>query len=102
MFDKSIKHGDVVIEVGAHIGYVAAYLSDLVGEAGHVYVFEPGVNNLPYLQRNLSHVRNVTILPKAVASTSGQLPFFIEDVTGLNNSRSMTTGSSETIRKTRS
>jgi FkbM family methyltransferase len=85
-FAVLIHRGDTVIEVGGHIGYVSLYFAKLVGNTGRVYVFEPGTNNLPYTTRNLQSVRNVDLIQKAVSDSAGHLPFYLEDISGQNNS----------------
>jgi FkbM family methyltransferase len=85
-FERLIRKGDTVIEVGGHIGYVSLFFAKLVGETGHVFVFEPGANNLPYTTRNLQSAQNVDLIRKAVSNTSGQMPFYLEDMSGQNNS----------------
>lgn len=85
-FARLIHKGDTVIEVGGHIGYVSLYFARLVRDSGHVFVFEPGANNLPYTTRNLQSLRNVVLIPKAVSNRAGQVPFYLEDMSGQNNS----------------
>jgi FkbM family methyltransferase len=85
-FSKLVRPGDTVLEVGGHIGYVTAYFAYLVGSAGHVFVFEPGPNNLPYLRRNVGTHAQVSIIEAGVGSASGHAAFFTEDLTGQNNS----------------
>ena len=53
-FKKLISEGDTVFELGAHIGYISVYFSQLAGTSGKVFVFEPGVNNLPYVRENIA------------------------------------------------
>ena len=86
IFSKILKKGDCVIEVGGHVGYLAMYFSHSIGESGRLFVFEPGENNLPYTRRNLSHLKNTTLIEKAVSNTNGKLHFYLEDLTGQNNS----------------
>lgn len=86
MFQRLIRQNNTVIEVGGHIGYISLYFSSLVGEKGKVYVFEPGTNNLPYLSRNASKVSNIEIVQKAASNFSGIAPFYVENLTGQNNS----------------
>ncbi|HVU88680.1 MAG TPA: FkbM family methyltransferase [Pirellulales bacterium] len=81
---RVVHPGDTVVEVGGHIGYVALWLARLVGP-GHVYVFEPGPNNLRYIERNLHGKPNVTLVPKGVGDVSTQRTMFVERLTGLNN-----------------
>ena len=65
---KNIKPGDIVIDVGANIGYFTCLMSKLVGETGHVYSFEPELNNFKMLKMNVeeNNCSNVTIEQKAI------------------------------------
>lgn len=85
-FHHLVKRGDTVIEVGGHIGYFSVLYAKLVGSAGRVFVFEPGDNNLPYLRRNLAHHANAEIIEKAVSHQNGTVKFWLEDLSGQNNS----------------
>jgi FkbM family methyltransferase len=69
----SIKPGQRVLDIGAHIGYFTLLYSRLVKEAGHVYAFEPAPENFRLLQTNvrLNHATNVTLAEVAVADISG-------------------------------
>ena len=81
-----LKPGQTVIEVGGHIGYLSTFFASLVGETGQVHVFEPGDNNLPYLRKNIVPYRQISIVEKAVGSVPGRATFYVEDLTGQNNS----------------
>ncbi len=86
LFKKLINNGDTVIEVGGHIGYISLYFSNLVGKEGMLYVFEPGINNLPYLKNNIKEKHNIVVIEKGVGSCNARMPFYIESLTGQNNS----------------
>lgn len=66
--DHIIRPGDVVLECGAHHGYVTTLFSTWVGSAGKVICFEPHPNNANILQRNieLNALGNVVLERKAV------------------------------------
>lgn len=83
-FKKLISEKDTIMEVGGHIGYICLYFSQLAGK-GSVIVFEPGVNNLPYLKKNVGQKKNVRIVEKGVGNETGQKTFYIESLTGQNN-----------------
>ncbi len=85
-FKRLIQPSDLVVEIGGHIGYVSQYFSQLVGARGLVYVFEPGENNLPYLRQNTERFPNIRIVPKAVSDRDGLTSFYLDDLTGQNNS----------------
>jgi FkbM family methyltransferase len=86
LFKQIVEPGYNVFDVGGHIGYVATYFALLAGEFGKVCVFEPGPNNLPYLQKNCEHWPNISIIPSAVGNNNGEISLFLEDLTGQNNS----------------
>jgi FkbM family methyltransferase len=85
-FQRILRPGDTVIEVGTHIGYVTMLFADLVGEHGRVVVFEPGRNNLPYLRANVGRYPTVEIIDAAVSDVDGTASFYEEELTGQNNS----------------
>jgi FkbM family methyltransferase len=49
-----LRHGDVVVDVGAHVGFFTLLAARLVGPGGHVRAFEPVPTNFDALDRNLS------------------------------------------------
>ncbi len=87
-FRTFIKEGDTVFELGAHIGYISLYYSQLVGPNGKVYVFEPGANNLAYTRFNINNAtfKNTELIEKAVSDTNGTASFYLENITGQSNS----------------
>jgi FkbM family methyltransferase len=80
---KFIKSTDTVIEAGGHIGYLSVIFAAL---ARRLVVFEPGPNNLRYLRRNLQGFQNVEITEKALANKPGRSRFYLDSLTGQNNS----------------
>lgn len=85
-FYKLIKPNDVVIEIGGHVGYLTVIFQHLAGEGGKVIVFEPSSQNLKYLRRNVSAGGTVRVETKAVSDQEGEADFYVEDLTGQNNS----------------
>jgi FkbM family methyltransferase len=67
-----IGRGDVVLDLGAHIGYYTLLFSTLVGPRGRVIAFEPEPRNYSLLRKNvaLNDRRNVTTVDRAVSSHS--------------------------------
>lgn len=71
-----IKSGDQILDIGANIGFYTRILSDLVGEKGHVYSFEPDQLNFKRLQQNCAHLSNVNLNNKAVNEESGVIKIY--------------------------
>jgi FkbM family methyltransferase len=68
------KEGDVVIDVGAHVGKYALYSAKLVGESGVVIAIEPHPENYRALMRNieLNGFKNVIALNVAAYNCNGK------------------------------
>ena len=73
-----LKEGDLVIDVGAHIGYFSLLASRLVGNTGRVFAFEPIKDNLTRLRHNIAinEVSNVVVVPKASGDYVGLASFY--------------------------
>ncbi len=73
-FKKEIKKGDVVLDVGAGIGYYTLIAANLVGETGRVYAFEPDPDFFGLLKKNIeiNGYKNVILEQKAVSDKTGK------------------------------
>jgi FkbM family methyltransferase len=78
-FLKTIKTGDVVLDIGANIGYFTLLFANAVGSNGHVYAFEPDRANFKILRKNVevNHCKNVTLINKAVWSKNEILKLYL-------------------------
>lgn len=76
-----LNRGSVAIDVGAHVGYFTMLMARLVGPAGLVFAWEPAVDNLRFLRKNvqLNRARNVKVVPFAAGKHSGIREFYIKD-----------------------
>ena len=81
-----IKKGDIILEIGGHLGFISHLYSDLIGETGFLYIFEPGENNIPYIRDNIKSLKNVELIEKGCADKSGSFDFYEDQFTGQNNS----------------
>ncbi|MEP7169780.1 MAG: FkbM family methyltransferase [Bacteroidota bacterium] len=80
LMKKLIKKGDHVLDIGANIGFYSGIMSNLVGENGKVYCFEPDELNFKYLSKNVNGKKNVELIKKAVAEDDGQIQIYTSDV----------------------
>ncbi len=53
LFSDILKHGDVIIDIGANSGLYSIFYSKLVGDIGAVHAFEPDIHSYSLLQENL-------------------------------------------------
>lgn len=72
---ETVKEGDVVIDIGANIGYFTVLLANLVGPKGKVYAFEPDPRNFDLLQRTIERNGWTHVIPeqKAVFNKAREL-----------------------------
>jgi FkbM family methyltransferase len=73
-FAAAIRVGQVVYDVGAHVGY---YTLLACSRAGHVYAFEPLPRNLGFLRRHLelNGIENCTVVTAAAGERDGTAHF---------------------------
>lgn len=91
VFKDWINIGEFVLEIGGHIGYFSTVYAHLVGETGKVVVFEPSFENLKYLTKNIQNVKaslrhNIQLVQKGAGDVIGELDFYIDPISGQNNS----------------
>lgn len=81
---KLIKNGDVVLDIGANIGYYTLIFAKLVGNSGKVFAFEPEPENFKILQKNIkiNEYANVFLEQKAVSNNNEKLTLYISDKAG--------------------
>lgn len=76
------ERGDVIIDVGAHIGTDTLVFSRSVGSTGRVYSIEshPRIANLLELNVSANESRNVEVINCAVSDTSGSVTVNLDDI----------------------
>jgi FkbM family methyltransferase len=79
LLKKQIKPGDVVLDIGANIGFYASILSELAGQKGEVHCFEPDPKNFARLKEACGGMKNIFLNNKAVGSETGILTFYTSD-----------------------
>jgi len=87
VFRNSIKKGDIVVDVGASIGYFTLIAAKIVGDTGKVFAFEPDSNNFKILKKNveINKYYNVILEQKAVSDVNGKINLFSSDGIGFHS-----------------
>lgn len=72
---RTLKEGDVFIDIGAHFGYFSLLASRLVNR-GKVYAFEASGNSFEILQKNVGAIANIHPIHKAVSDRTEPIEFY--------------------------
>ena len=74
-----IKKGDIVLDIGANIGYYTLLFAQLVGNSGKVYSFEPDPRNYQLIEKNIeiNNFTNVVLVKKGVSNKSEKATFYL-------------------------
>lgn len=67
----TIKPGEVVVDIGAQIGYFTSIAALKVGPTGRVLSFEPNGRNAGHLANAMRNLGHVTVFPIALGVTRG-------------------------------
>ena len=78
LFERTLKPGMVILDVGAHVGYFSLLAARLVGSEGKVFSFEPDPINYELLVQNieLNGYTNISAANSAVGDKLGSLTLF--------------------------
>lgn len=78
---KEIRKGDVVLDIGANIGYYTLIFAKLVGEEGKVFTFEPDPDNFALLKKNvkINGYQNVILVQKAVSNKTAMIRLYLSE-----------------------
>jgi FkbM family methyltransferase len=71
---KAVRPGQIVVDIGANVGYFSMICADLAGPGGHVYSYEPLGQNFELFERSNRENRfeeRVTLRRCAVGASSG-------------------------------
>lgn len=81
LFKKVVEKGNIVLDLGANIGYFTLLAAKLVGPEGKVYSFEPEPKNFSYLKKNIEINNYYWVFPfqKAVSDRNGKTNLYICD-----------------------
>ncbi|MBR9706714.1 FkbM family methyltransferase [Candidatus Pacearchaeota archaeon] len=80
-FKKFLRPGDVVLDVGANVGYYSLLSSRIVGDKGSVYSFEPMTSANKRMQINLllNNFKNINLEKLGVSDKPGTQKFYFQN-----------------------
>lgn len=77
VFRKVLKPGDIVLDIGANVGYYTRIASRMVGGDGAVLAFEPMPAALRVLRMNCADLPNAEVFPMALSDREGESVFYV-------------------------
>jgi FkbM family methyltransferase len=79
LFQHAVQNRQVVLDIGANVGYYTLLAARNVAPTGTVYAFEPDPTNFDRLRENVAayHCRNVLLVQSAVAAQSESVILFV-------------------------
>jgi FkbM family methyltransferase len=86
ILNKELSSGNVIIDLGANIGYYALMEANIVGNDGYVYALEPSPSNADMLRKNIS-LNNydgiVEVFQMGASNKTGKEKFYTSEMSNL-------------------
>ncbi len=81
LVQSKINENDIVVDLGANIGYYTLLSARKIGENGKVFSFEPEPTNFELLKKNIqiNNYKNVILEQKAVSDKPSKEQLFLSD-----------------------
>ena len=78
---QNISSDDIVIDIGANIGYFTLIMAKCIRENGKVFSFEPEPKNFELLKKNveINNYSNVILEKKAIGDKTGMAKLYLAD-----------------------
>jgi FkbM family methyltransferase len=79
IFEKHLKKGMSVLDLGANIGFYSLFARSIVGASGNVFSFEPFPENIELLRQSIKKngFKNVFAIESAVSDRSGTATLYL-------------------------
>jgi FkbM family methyltransferase len=76
-FLKYFRKGDVLFDIGAHVGYFSAIGAVINDESAEIYAFEPRPMNIRFFKKHVkaNNFKNITLFEVAVGETDEEVHF---------------------------
>jgi len=87
IMQEEIKKDDIILDIGANIGYYTLIFAKLVGKHGKVFAFEPDQSNFLLLKRNveINGYENVVLIEKAIFNKTGKTKLYLSEIAAIDH-----------------
>lgn len=82
LLEQYLDDSTIVYDIGGNIGYHTLAFAQ---KAKHVYSFEPNLKNLKVLEKNVGHLKNVSVIKAACSDVAGTSHISDYDITQHGN-----------------
>jgi FkbM family methyltransferase len=93
-----VRPGDVVFDIGAHIGLHSVMLSAAIGSAGQLHAFEPNPKKIPALAETIGRLPNATLHPFGLSDRAGDATLFVPEDQSMTSLADWTEGRAGAVR----
>ena len=88
MIDNELSPGNIVLDLGANIGYYSIMLAKKIGSFGKIYAIEPDPRNIEFLEKNIK-LNNISDIFDfelgAISNKNEKAEFVLSSKTNLNS-----------------
>lgn len=103
MMDMEVHKGDVILDIGANIGYYALMEAKRLQGSGKIHAIEPDPRNIRFFGKNISSFGLqdlIEVREGAISNFDGQLDFALSDSTNLSSFNISTAPASKIVKVT--
>lgn len=97
----SVKEGEIILDIGANIGYYSLLASKRIGSEGNIYAFEAAPETFRKLSDNIQRngIENILAYNLAITNSRGTIDLHIADIrnTGMSSIAAFADESGETV-----
>jgi FkbM family methyltransferase len=72
LLSRLVRQGDIVVDIGAHMGLYIAHLLGRLGSGGRMHAFEPSPTNIAFLRRAFRDASNLSLHELALSDYGGE------------------------------
>lgn len=86
ILQRELSEGDVVLDIGANIGYYVLMEAGIIGQKGYIYAIEPSPSNIGILRKNvaLNKLENrVEIFQMGASNKTSVEKFYLSEMSNL-------------------
>jgi FkbM family methyltransferase len=87
IMQKFIRPDDIILELGANIGYYVLLESKVLSDKGYIYAVEPAPENVRLLKKNieLNGVKNIEVFDMAISDSKGTARLYMGGACNLHS-----------------